>query len=163
TGAMRKWSRSRHQASGGWVDWHDLLDKDGTTLLGIEQRGYLYDHKDHYYLDVTWLATARKDVTFGKHDYGGRSLRMPWPAKAGGKATNSEGQQNAKAEGKKARWVDVGMPIAGRKDWGRVAILDYKDNLRHPPLWRVDDQLGVGPAISRAGEWKLAKGKTITL
>ena len=43
---------------------------------------------------------------------------------------------------------EMGVPIEGRKDWGHVAILDHKDNPKHPVTWRVDGQLGVGPAPS---------------
>jgi hypothetical protein len=32
-----------------------------------------------------------------------------------------------------------------------------------PQLWRVDGQLGVGPAQSRSGAWKLLKGETATM
>jgi hypothetical protein len=142
---------------------YDLLDKAGEVVVEDDHGWHFTDHGDHLVLDLHLILRAEQDVTFGKHDYGGLFLRTPWRQKTGGKATNSEGQSNAKAEGQKARWVDVGMPIEGRKDWGRIAILDHKDSFRHPPLWRVDGQLGVGPAISRAGEWKLAKGKSITL
>ena len=103
-----------------------------------------------FLIDLEWRGEAKTDVTIGRYDYGGLFLRMPWKKDKGGKATNSEGDENGKAEGKKAKWVDVGMPIEGRKDWGHIAILDHKDNMQHPTPWRVDGQLGVGPAPSRA-------------
>jgi hypothetical protein len=139
------------------------LDRAGKWLLEERQAWWFEDWGDHYVFTLQWVGSAYQDLTFGKHDYGGLFLRMPWRPKTGGKAVNSEGDENAKAEGKRARWVDVGMPIEGRKDWGHVAILDSKHNFRHPTPWRVDGQLGVGPAPSRAGEWKLKKKERVQL
>lgn len=146
-----------------WETTYDLLDKDGKKLLQQVQFWRIYDLKTHLILDLDLSMEAEQDVTLGKHDYGGLFLRMPWKQKTGGKAVNSEGDENAKAEGKKAKWVDVGMPIDGRKDLGHVAILDHEDNERHPVAWRVDGQLGVGPAFTRSEDYKLAKGKTLGL
>jgi hypothetical protein len=138
-----------------------LLSEEGKPLLTELQDWTIEDRTSHYILDLALSYEAKEDVTFAKHDYGGVFLRMPWRAKGGGKATNSEGDVNDKAEGKKAKWVDVGMPIAGRKNEGRIAILDHKDNPKHPVSWRVDGQLGVGPAPSRDADWKIEKGKNV--
>jgi hypothetical protein len=147
----------------GITNNYDLLDKDGEPLIRQVQHWNVTDRKDHLLFDGSLKLTARRDVVLGKHDYGGLFLRMPWKQKTGGKAVNSEGDENAKAEGKEAKWVDVGTPIEGRKDWGHVAILDHKDNPRHPVAWRVDGQLGVGPALTRAEDYKLKKGDVLTL
>jgi len=85
---------------------------------------------------------------------------MPWRAEKGGEAVNSEGLKGGAAEAKRSRWVDVGMPVEGRPDWAHIAILDHKSNPEHPTIWRVDGQLGVGPARSRAGDWSIKKGET---
>jgi len=142
---------------------HELLDGAGKALATQEQTWLLMEWPDGYIADLELSLEAKAALTLGKHDYGGLFLRMPWRPKTGGKAVNSEGDENAKAEGRKARWVDVGMPIEGRKDWGRIAILDHKDNPRHPPTWRVDGQLGVGPALTRAADLKIEAGKKLTL
>ena len=139
------------------------LDADGSPLLIETQDWTIRDKKTHYLLDLTWTGRAEKDITFGKYDYGGLFLRMPWRPKTGGTAVNSAGEENAKAEGRPAAWVDVGMPIVGRKDAGHIAILAHKDNPGGPTRWRVDGQLGVGPATSRAGAWKIERGKTVQL
>lgn len=141
-----------------WAFVYDWLGADKQPVLAETQACTFTDLGDRYIFDLDWSATAATDVTFGQYDYGGLFLRMPF--KTQGKATNSEGLENGKAEGQKTKWVDVGMPIEGRDNWGRIAILDHKDNSGHPVPWRVDGQLGVGPARSRAGEWKLAKGET---
>jgi hypothetical protein len=83
---------------------------------------------------------------------------MPWNKQKDARAINSEGQSDAKAEGQKARWVDIGMSVDGRKDAAHIAVL-----AREHMLWRVDSQLGVGPAPSREGAWKIAKGESVTL
>ena len=88
---------------------------------------------------------------------------MPWTAETGGAALNSEGDRGFDAEGQRARWVEVSMPISGRDDDARIAILDHPENPRHPVPWRVDGQLGIGPAPSRAGDWSLAEGETVRL
>ena len=41
---------------------------------------------------------------------------------------NSALQKNGQAEGKRAVWVDVGMDIEGRDDWGHIAIFDHPEN-----------------------------------
>jgi hypothetical protein len=145
-------------------DYHWLADEK-KPLLVETQAWRCASRGDYHVLDLDWRGRAVVDLTFGKHDYGGLFLRMPWRATTGGKAVNSAGQVNGKAEGQRARWVDVGVPIAARAkdDWGHIAILDHKANKGHPALWRVDGQLGVGPALSRAGEWKLGRGKTVRL
>ena len=151
------------QAEGKKVRWrttYELLDAKGDPILREQQTWSITGSQEHIHLDLNWQGTGRVDVTIGKYNYGGLFLRMPWTRQRGGTATNSEGQVNRKAEGKPARWVDVGMPIEGRNDWAHIAILDHPKNDNHPNLWRVDGQLGIGPCRARAGEWKIAKGST---
>ena len=61
--------------------------------------------------------TAFCDLTFGEYAYGGLFLRMPYKRDLGGEAINSEGQTNRDAEGQRAQWVSVSIPIEGRADW----------------------------------------------
>lgn len=149
-----------------WSTRYRWLDAAGGTLLTETQRWHLHDAGDHYRLDLTWTGTAgAADVTFGQHDYGGLFLRMPWTAATGGTAVNSAGQTNRDAEGQRADWVEVAVPIPGRdpNSPGRIAILDHPGNPRHPATWRVDDQLGIGPAPSRPGDWTIPAGQSVTL
>jgi len=139
-----------------WTVGYDWLGPEKAVILAESQRWTLVDQGTSYVLDLDWTAQAAVDVTVARHDYGGLFLRMPWRKE--GEAVNSEGQKNGAAEGKRARWVDVGMPIEGRPDWGHIAILDHKTNPEHPIPWRVDGQLGVGPARSRVGDWTIKKG-----
>ncbi|MBY0526654.1 MAG: PmoA family protein [Gemmataceae bacterium] len=148
-----------NQAS--WAASYDLLGKDKEPALAVTEQWRLADRGSSYVIDLDWSGKALTDIVWEKYDYGGLFLRMPWRQKSGGEAVNSDNKKNGACEGQKAKWVNVGMPIEGRDDWGNIAILDHKDNPTHPTLWRVDGQLGVGPARSRAGEWKLPKGEVV--
>ena len=150
----------KHNMNSQGVYWHstyELLDAKKSAQLVETQAWHFHDFTRSYLIDFTWSAQANVDITFDKYDYGGLFVRMPFKNQPGAKAINSEGQINGKAEGQQARWVDIAMPVDGRKDAGHIAVLS------HTPLpWRVDDQLGVGPAPSRTGAWKLAKGDSVT-
>ena len=147
-------------AKASWSTAYELLGEKGVVTLVETQAWRLEDRGDALVLDLDWTGEAAVDVAMAKYDYGGLFLRMPWRKETGGEAVNSEGQKGGQSEGKRARWVDVGMPIEGRADWAHVAILDHKANPEHPTIWRVDGQLGVGPARSRAGEWSIKKGES---
>jgi hypothetical protein len=140
-----------------WTSTYELLDKDKNAQLVETQTWKFRDFTNTFLVDFTWSAKAQTDVTFDKHEYGGLFVRMPWKNQPGARATNSQGQTNSKAEGQKANWVDIGMTVDGRKDDVHVAVIS-----RDPVLWRVDGQLGVGPAPSRAGAWTIKKGDTAT-
>ncbi len=149
-----------------WSARYDWLDETCAPLLHTRQDGVYNDHSSYGLLDLTWTAESTRDVTFGEHPYGGLFLRMPWSAESGGASIDSEGHEGAMTEGARARWVEVGVPITGRRptpeDWGRIAILDHPGNPRHPTPWRVDGQLGVGPAPSRLGTWSLPESEKVT-
>jgi len=119
---------------------------------------------EEHTLDLTWKGKANTDVTIGKWKYGGLFLRMPWhKGKTKGEVVNSALQKNGQAEGKRAVWVDVGMDIEGRDDWGHIAIFDHPKNSDFPQPWRVDGQLGIGPSRAILGDWKIPKGETETI
>lgn len=141
-----------------WSHTYDLLGEDGKPVLRQTMKWTVTDGGDHYTVDLDWQGRALVDVSFDQYDYGGLFLRMPWKKETGGTAVNSEGQEGKAAEGQRARWVDVGMPIAGRDDWAHIVIMDHPRNDGHPLPWRVDGQLGVGPCPARLGAWKLPKG-----
>lgn len=141
-----------------WVVVYNLLDQDKQPLLTEQQTWKVRELENRYVMDLDWLGTAVQDVAFDRQDYGGLFLRMPF--KGQGTAVNSAGQENGQAEGRRARWVDVAMPIDGRNDDAHIAIMDHPKNEHHPLPWRVDSQLGVGPCRSRLGDWKLVKGQS---
>ncbi|MBM3994982.1 MAG: hypothetical protein FJ303_12640 [Planctomycetes bacterium] len=141
-----------------WTSTYELFDKDKNVLLVETQTWHFRDFTKTYLIDLKHTFKAEENVSFGAHDYGGLFIRMPWKGQKDAKAINSNGNVNSKAEGKEANWVDIGMSVEGRKNPAHIAVLAHE-----PVLWRVDGQLGVGPAPSRAGAWKLAKGESKTV
>ena len=133
---------------------------DGTPLIAERQDWALVDQGQTCDLELAWSLTARIDVEIGQFMAGGLFLRMPWSAETGGIAVNSENQRNADAERQRARWVAVSMPIAGRQDWGGIAIMDHPGNPAHPVTWRVDNELGVSPSRVIAESWSIPAGAT---
>jgi putative membrane-bound dehydrogenase-like protein len=55
------------------------------------------------------------------------------------------------------------MQVEGRDDLAHIAILDHPDNKGFPQYWRVDGQLGIGPAPTRISDLKINKGETETI
>ena len=136
------------EARGESVKWetvYDLLDADGKAVLTETQRWTMRSDSNRHILDLEWLGRGQTDVTIGKYNYGGLFLRMPWKPGSKGEAVNAARNINAAAEGRRAMWLDVGMEIEGRDDWGHFAIFDHPKNGGYPQPWRVDGQLGVGP------------------
>ena len=147
------------QDTGRVVEWktvYDLLDENGNAILRETQIWSMRETAGKYFLDLEWRGDARTDVTIGKYDYGGLFLRMPWKEGIRGEVVNAARQRNEKAEGQAALWVDVGMQVEGRDDLAHIAIFDHPDNKGYPQRWRVDNQLGVGPARARAADWTIA-------
>ncbi|MGI9458270.1 MAG: PVC-type heme-binding CxxCH protein [Aeoliella sp.] len=143
-----------------WQTVYDLLDEDGVAILRETQTWTMRDEGGQYLLDLDWSGKALSEVTIGKYDYGGLFLRMPWREGIAGKVVNSARQSNQRAEGQRAVWVDVGMQVKGRDDLAHIAIFDHPSNAGYPQPWRVDKQLGVGPARARLGDWTIAEGNT---
>ena len=155
------------ERSGSSVSWqtsYDLLDVKGQAVLTQTQTWLMSSSNEEHTLDLTWKGKANTDVTIGKWKYGGLFLRMPWhKGETKGEVVNSALQKNGQAEGKRAVWVDVGMDIEGRDDWGHVAIFDHPKNSDFPQPWRVDGQLGIGPSRAILGDWKIPKNETETI
>lgn len=142
-----------------WQTLYDLLDEQGNAVLRETQRWSMRAEGGRYFLDLEWKGEALTDVTIGKYDYGGLFLRMPWKEGIKGEVVNAARQRNEKAEGQQALWVDVGMQVNGRDDLAHIAIFDHPDNKGYPHPWRVDGQLGVGPARARSGDWSIPGGQ----
>lgn len=149
--------------SGGTVKWqtvYDLLDEKGNTALTETQTWSMREVDGKFFLDLEWKGEAKTDITIGKYDYGGLFLRMPWREGIKGGVVNAARQRNERAEGQPAMWIDVGMQVAGRDDLAHIAIFDHPDNKGYPQPWRVDGQMGIGPARARAGDWNIPQGET---
>lgn len=154
------------EAEGEAITWqtvYDLLDEAGNPVLTETQRWTLQATDSTYVLDLEWHGEAKTDVTIGAYDYGGLFLRMPWREGIDGAVVNAARQRDSLAEGQRAMWLDVGMALDGLDEWAHVAIFDHPDNHGFPQPWRVDGQLGVGPAPARLGDWTIAAGETEVL
>lgn len=143
-----------------WVVETVWRGPDGNAMLTETQCWMLHDHGTSYELDLEWSLVAATTLKFGQSAYGGLFLRMPYDPERGGEVINSEGQAGAAAEGQRARWVAVSIPIDGRSDWAGIAVFDHVANPEHPVPWRVDGQLGVAPSRSITGAWDLRQGET---
>jgi len=160
-GYWRRVSAEVVQDTGRMVSWrtvYDLLAAGGNAVLQETQNWSMREENGQYFLDLEWRGEAKTDVTIAKYDYGGLFLRMPWREGIEGSVVNAARQRNEKAEGQPALWVDVGMKVDGRDDQAHIAIFDHPDNKGYPQPWRVDGQLGIGPARSRTGDWTIPKG-----
>jgi putative membrane-bound dehydrogenase-like protein len=150
------------KARGSEVKWetvYDLLDEKGQAVLTETQTWVMREQGGKYLLDLEWAGEAQTDVTIGKYDYGGLFVRMPWKEGMKGEVVNAARQKNQKAEGQRAGWVDVGLQIEGRNDLAHIAVLDHPENKGFPQHWRVDSQMGIGPARARLADWQIKKGK----
>ncbi|NIJ53748.1 PVC-type heme-binding CxxCH protein [Dyadobacter arcticus] len=162
-GYWRRVSAKVLEAKGPEVKWqtvYDLLDSTGTAVLTETQNWTMRQKDGQYLLDLEWNGEAKTDVTIGKYDYGGLFVRMPWKEGIKGEVVNAARQKNEKAEGQAALWVDIGMQVEGRDNLAHIAILDHPENKGYPQTWRVDSQLGAGPARARKGDWHIKKGET---
>ena len=148
-----------------WKTVYDLLDEAGQPVMRETQTWSMHapHTNDQYVLELEWQGKANRNVTIGKYDYGGLFLRMPWKPGIEGEVFTGARARNERAEGKHATWVNVGMQIDGRDDWGNIAILDHAKNKGYPQPWRVDNQLGVGPVRARTGDWTIKAGETETI
>jgi len=143
-----------------WQTVYDLLDESGNALLTETQTWSMQQVDKKFILDLEWRGNAKKDITMEKFYVGGLFLRMPWRKGIDGKVINSEGKINGEAEGQRAKWADIGLPIEGRKNKGHVAIFEHPSNSGFPNAWRVDNELGVGPSRQILGDWTIPNGKS---
>ncbi|NND05212.1 MAG: c-type cytochrome [Saprospiraceae bacterium] len=142
-----------------WRIMYHLLGEGGQPVMEERQLWSMQQKKGRYYIALEWMSTALVDITIGEYDYGGLFLRMPWKKEIDGRVLNAARQQDEKAEGQRAMWIDVGMAIDGREDHGHVTLFDHPQNDRFPTAWRVDNQMGIGPAPARLGDINLKKGE----
>lgn len=144
-------------ASGtAWKVATDYRDSDGATMLHDVQCWTVRILDARLELDLDWTLTAARHLVFGQFAYGGLFLRMPYRSQTGGLAIDSEGNSQ---DGQSARWVAVSMALAETGEPVEVAMLDHPGNPGSPAHWRIDGELGIGPAPSIPGPWSLAEGE----
>lgn len=160
---VMKPASSRTDLNVRWQTIYDLLDADGAAVLRETQTWTMREQNGKYILELDWRGTALRHVTIGEFDYGGMFLRMPWRPGSNAKAVNSIRQEDARAEGQRAVWLDVGIQLDGRDDMAHIAIFDHPNNEGYPQPWRVDGEFGVGPVAARLGDWMIAEGETAVI
>jgi len=166
TGFYRRISFDVVKKQGKKVQWqtvYNLLNKKGEAILTETHTWSLQQINREFVLDLEWKGTAIQKITIEKYFVGGLFLRMPWHEGVGGKAINASGQTNAEAEAQRSIWLDTGMEIDGRSDWGHIVIFDHPSNTGFPTSWRVDNELGIGPSRQIMGKWSIEKGDTETI
>lgn len=141
-----------------WEVETEWCSPDDFPMLEEVQSWTFTDLGNAYVLDLEWTLRAYTDITFGRYDYGGLFIRMPYRQELGGNALSSEGLTKEEMDGKRARWAAVSMPIPGRDTAAGAALMDHPSNPEHPVPWRVDRQLGVSPSPCIAGAWQLQAG-----
>ena len=75
-----------HGATAEWAIESEYRDKNGTALLTETQEWTFTDRGDHYVMDLMLTLHALTDLTFGRYDYGGLFVRMPFRKEVGGRA-----------------------------------------------------------------------------
>lgn len=141
-----------------WQTVYDLLDDRGNAILTETQNWSMQEVNGRFHLDLEWRGEAKNEIIMEKFYVGGLFLRMPWHEGVDGEVINSEGKRNSEAEGQRARWNDIGLPIDGRKDKAHIVIFEHPGNAGFPNAWRVDNELGVGPSRQILGDWSIQKG-----
>jgi hypothetical protein len=141
------------------VEW---VAPDGQVVLEEEQAITVYApagaKADGYSIDFDWtLKTRGKAVTFGRHDYGGLSVRMPLHKQH--THLNANGERHKDTNVKRAEWTTVERPFDDGSVWG-VAVLDHPGNDRHPAAWRVDGQGMISPSNSIQGDWSIPEWRS---
>ncbi|MDA0315846.1 MAG: PmoA family protein [Bacteroidetes bacterium] len=162
----RKLALNIVEESGEQVKWqtiYQLLDSLGNPVLEETQNWSLSETDGEYNLDLEWKGEAKKEVTIGQYDYGSLFLRMPWKEGIDGEISNAARQKNKMAEGQSSMWINLGMTVDDREDRVNVAIFDHPENRGYPNKWRVDGQLGLGPAFTKDADWKIPLGKIETI
>ena len=153
---------------------YHLLAEDGSAVMEETQIWTVSDAGQEFLVDLDWSGKAFVDLTIKKHAYGGLFLRMPYSSglPAGvlnsnepkNKATNAKIERwpNIKAaDAQRAKWLNLGMEIEGRDDWGHVALFDHPENPGYPGVWRVDGLYGVGIATAGTGALNIEKGHVL--
>jgi hypothetical protein len=127
----------------------------------------------------TTLTAGDKEVVFGDTKEGtfgiriAESMRLRGPkASAGdGHILSSEGAQDDKVWGQRAKWVAMYGPVKGKPM--TIAIMDHPSNPRYPTRWHARDYglFAANPFCERdmdkskpegAGDFKLPAGKSVT-
>ena len=152
----------------------DWLDRTGRKVCADERVVQFYATREARVFDfeVTLKADAGP-VVIGDNKDGVFGIRVAAPmavtAHRGGRIVNSRGQQDAKAWGQPAEWVDYSGPVGGETQG--IAILNQPTSFRYPTTWHVRDYglFAANPfgwhdfGQGRSGEHRIEAGGSIRL
>ncbi len=122
------------------VTINDWIQPDGTKVCEDERSFTFAVSKEFRWIDVEITVRAGKEkVKFGDTKEGSFGIRTAGSMRVelgeGGKIVNSEGDTDAGAWGKRARWVDYSGPVNGAS--GGVTIMNHPTSFRYPSYWHV--------------------------
>jgi len=131
-------------ADAGVIESEDKwVTPDGKLVCTDTRRHVFYKRPEGRMLDfeITFHAGQEK-LVLGDTKEGSMAIRVAPTLNVKGKVgqghiLTSEGDRDAKAWGKRARWCDYYGPLGG-KTVG-IAIFDHPQNPRHPTTWHVRD------------------------
>lgn len=136
-------------------DWLDQR-RGGKRLLVERQRIVVHAPEAAtpglYAIDFNWELTPEVELTVGQYDYGGLAFR---PA-------DHRERKHVHGDGDSAwAWQDMSGVFTheGKPVEAGVAIFDHPKNPGYPPVWRVDGQGLINPAITARGPLILPAGK----
>ena len=145
----------------------DHLDPAGKPVVTERRRLTFRADKAKRTIDIDQELRPAPDAGpahIGDKKDAGLYVRVPTSmavdSKLGGKIVNSEGQVDADAWSKPARWCDYHGP-AGEEHLG-VAILNHPNSYRHPTRWHVRTYglFAANPFASKAFDANLADAST---
>ncbi len=119
---------------------NDWIGPDGKKICEDERHLTFGADENSRWVDFDVVIRASVgEVKFGDTKEGSFGVRvagtMKVDAKKGGTIINSEGQKDAEAWGKPAKWVDYHGPVDG--ETLGVAILNHPSSFRYPTYWHV--------------------------
>ncbi|WP_411846320.1 PmoA family protein [Roseibacillus persicicus] len=151
----------------------------GEKVVLTEERKYRFHfEKETWLVDVSCALSAVEEAVFGDTKEGTFAIRVtPTLRMKGevgeGKILDSEGRTDGDCWGKRSKWVAFHGPDSAGESLV-VALMDHRDNLRHPTWWHARDYglLAANPFGQHdfeglkdqpeIGDFTLAEGKSFT-
>lgn len=137
---LREFKELKGGDTGVIVALSDYLDINGKKIIEEERRMTFMALPDRRIIDVDIdLIASEGDVRVDDKKDSGLSIRVPHSmcvdAKQGGTIINSEGNRDADAWGKRAKWCDFNGPVEG--EHLGIAMLNHPSSFRHPTPWHA--------------------------
>jgi hypothetical protein len=154
-----------------WIaDGKKLCEDERTLVFGADDSGRWIDF-------TARIKATEGDLTFGETKEGAFGVRVNAPltvdSHKGARIVNSRGQEDEKAWGQFAEWVDDYGPVEG--EVVGVAMFSHPQNFRHPTRWHArsygllaanpfgDAEFGPDPSQPEQGAVTIPKGDELVL